>query len=194
MQDSGTAIRHAAAQAREILVGVAAARLGVAAESCSRRRRGRSPADGRRAGYGELVADQLLHVRGRSRQSQLKPPAQPRLIGKPVPRVDIPAKVTGGAAYVQDLRLPDMVHARVVRPPSYGAQLNSVDTAAVGADARRPQGRARRQLPRRGRRARMAGDQAMRALAAAATWDETPSLPEPASAARRSGRAAGARP
>ena len=52
-------------------------------------------------------------------------------IGKPLPRVDIPAKVTGGAAYVQDLRLPGMVHARVVRPPSYGARLTDVDTAAV---------------------------------------------------------------
>ena len=52
-------------------------------------------------------------------------------MGKPVPRVDIPAKVTGGAAYVQDLRLPGMVHARVVRPPSYGAQLTECDTAAV---------------------------------------------------------------
>ena len=44
-------------------------------------------------------------------------------MGKSVPRVDIPAKVTGGATYVQDLRLPGMVHARVVRPPSYGARL-----------------------------------------------------------------------
>ena len=48
-----------------------------------------------------------------------------------MPRVDIPAKVTGGVAYVQDLRLPGMVHARVVRPPSYGARLRSVDTSAV---------------------------------------------------------------
>ena len=52
-------------------------------------------------------------------------------MGQPVPRVDIPAKVTGGAAYVQDMRLPGMVHARVVRPPSYGAQLTECDTAAV---------------------------------------------------------------
>ena len=53
------------------------------------------------------------------------------MIGKRLPRVDIPAKVTGGAAYVQDLRLPGMVHARVVRPPSYGARLRRVETAAV---------------------------------------------------------------
>ena len=46
-------------------------------------------------------------------------------------RRDIPAKVTGGEAYVQDMRLPGMVFGRVVRPPSYGAQLTDCDTAAV---------------------------------------------------------------
>ena len=54
-------------------------------------------------------------------------------MGQSVPRVDIPAKVTGGAAYVQDLRLPGMLHARVVRPPSYGARLIELDTRAVEA-------------------------------------------------------------
>ena len=48
-----------------------------------------------------------------------------------MPRVDIPAKVTGGAAYVQDMRLPGMLHARVVRPPGYGAELTACDTSAV---------------------------------------------------------------
>jgi hypothetical protein len=50
-----------------------------------------------------------------------------------VPRIDIPAKVTGGAAFVQDLRLPGMVHGRVVRPPRYGARLDSFDEARVKA-------------------------------------------------------------
>ncbi|HYK25080.1 MAG TPA: molybdopterin cofactor-binding domain-containing protein, partial [Steroidobacteraceae bacterium] len=45
--------------------------------------------------------------------------------------LDIPLKLTGKPIYVQDLRLPDMVHARVVRPPSYGAQLVSVDLEAA---------------------------------------------------------------
>ena len=53
------------------------------------------------------------------------------MIGKSLPRVDIPAKVTGGVAYVQDLRLDGMVHARVVRPPSYGATLATVDATGV---------------------------------------------------------------
>ena len=58
-------------------------------------------------------------------------------MGKSVPRVDIPAKVTGGAIYVQDLRLADMVHARVVRPPSYGARLAVGRQRRGGEDARR---------------------------------------------------------
>ena len=86
--------------------------------------------DGRRLTYGELVAGDMLHVQAQP-ISKLKDPATFKVMGQSVPRVDIPAKVTGGAAYVQDLRLPGMVHARVVRPPSYGAQLTDCDTSAV---------------------------------------------------------------
>src|SRR5262249_26763632 len=86
--------------------------------------------DGRKLTYGELVAADMLHVQAQP-SSKLKDPATFKVMGQSVPRVDIPAKVTGGVAYVQDLRLPDMVHARVVRPPSYGAQLTDCDTAAV---------------------------------------------------------------
>lgn len=52
-------------------------------------------------------------------------------MGRSWPRVDIPAKVFGEAAYIQDFRLDGMVHARVVRPPSYAARLCSVETAPV---------------------------------------------------------------
>ena len=72
----------------------------------------------------------MLHVQAQPK-SKLKDPATFKVMGQPVPRVDIPAKVTGGAAYVQDMRLPGMVHARVVRPPSYGAQLTECDISAV---------------------------------------------------------------
>src|SRR5438477_1335980 len=52
-------------------------------------------------------------------------------VGKSVLRRDIPKKMTGGAAYVQDVRLPGMVFGRVVRPPSPGATLKTADEAAV---------------------------------------------------------------
>src|SRR6185312_2703646 len=60
-----------------------------------------------------------------------KPASEHKWVGKSVPRRDIPKKFTGGAAYVQDIRLPKMVFGRVVRPPSPGATLASVDENQV---------------------------------------------------------------
>jgi CO/xanthine dehydrogenase Mo-binding subunit len=127
--------------------------------------------------YGELVAADMLHVQAQP-SSKLRDPATFQVIGHSVPRVDIPAKVTGGDAYVQDMRLPGMVHARVVRPPSYGAQLAECDTSAV------------EKLPgvlkvvRDGNFLAVVAEKeflsikAMNALAAAAKWQETASLPK----------------
>ena len=157
MKDSGTAIMNAAAQVREILIARASERLGVAADQLKAQDGAVVADDGRRLGFGELVGDNLTRVRADG-QSKLKDPATYSVVGKAMPRVDIPAKVTGGAAYVQDLRLPGMVHARVVRPPSYGARLRALDRPPRSKDARRAQGRARRQLRRRRRRARVRGD------------------------------------
>ena len=130
MQDSGTAILYAAAQARELLVAEAAKRLDVAAENLRTENGAVVAPDGRKLSYGELVATDMLHVQAQP-ASKLKDPATFKVMGQSIPRVDIPAKVTGGVAYVQDLRLPDMLHARVARPPSYGAQLAECDTEAI---------------------------------------------------------------
>ncbi|TWB93478.1 CO/xanthine dehydrogenase Mo-binding subunit [Bradyrhizobium macuxiense] len=130
MQDSGTAILHAAAQARALLVAEAAKRFDVPPDKLRTENAAVIAPDGRRLSFGELVASDMLHVQAQP-TSSLKDPARFKVMGQPVPRVDIPAKVTGGVAYVQDMRLPGMVHARVVRPPSYGAQLAECDTAAI---------------------------------------------------------------
>ena len=130
MQDSGTAIQNAAAQVRALLVAEAARRLDLPVENFRTENGAVIAPDGQRFGYGELVAGDMLHVQAQPK-SKLKDPATFKVMGQPVPRVDIPAKVTGGAAYVQDMRLPGMVHARVVRPPSYGAQLTECDTSAT---------------------------------------------------------------
>src|SRR6202163_3383421 len=130
VHDSGTAIQNASAQARELLVAEAARRFDLPAENLRTESGSVISPDGRRLGYGELVAAGMLHVQAQPK-SRLKDPASFKVMGQAVPRVDIPAKVTGGAAYVQDMRLPGMVHARVVRPPSYGAQLTDCDTSAV---------------------------------------------------------------
>jgi nicotinate dehydrogenase subunit B len=183
MQDSGTAIMNAAAQARALLVAEAARRLDVPVENLRTEGGAVISSDGQRLSYGELVAGDMLHVQAQP-ESKLKDPAAYTLVGHPVPRVDIPAKVTGGAAYVQDMRLPGMVHARVVRPPSYGAQLTDCDTAAV------------ENLPgvvkviRSGNFLAVAAKKefqaikAMRALSAAAKWKETAALPKQEDMAR----------
>jgi CO/xanthine dehydrogenase Mo-binding subunit len=177
MKDSGTAIQNAAAQVRGILVAEAARRLDLPVENFRTENGEVISPDGRRLRYGDLVAAEMLHVEAQPK-SKLKDPAAFKVMGQPVPRVDIPAKVTGGAAYVQDMRLPGMVHARVVRPPSYSAQLTDLDTSAV------------EKLPgvikvvRDGNfLAVVAAKQfqaikAMAALSAAAKWRETASLPK----------------
>ena len=177
MQDSGTAILNAAAQARELLIAEAARRLDVPVENLRTEGGAVISSDGRRLSYGDLVAGDVLHVQAQP-QSKLKDPATYTVVGQPVPRVDIPAKVTGGAAYVQDMRLPGMVHARVVRPPSYGARMTDCDTAAV------------ENMPgvvkvvRSGNFLAVAAKKefqaikAMRALSLAAKWKETAALPK----------------
>ena len=177
MKDSGTAIRNAAAQVRELLVAEAARRLDLPAENFRTENGAVISPDGRRLGYGDLVAADMLHVQAQPK-SKLKDPSTFKVMGQPVPRVDIPAKVTGGAAYVQDMRLPGMVHARIVRPPSYGAQLTDCDSLGI------------EKLPgvvkvvRDGNflavvaKKEFQAIKAMGALSAVAKWRETPSLPK----------------
>jgi CO/xanthine dehydrogenase Mo-binding subunit len=130
MQDSGVAIQNAAAQVRQLLIAEAARRFELPVENLKTESAAVLAPDGRRLGYGELVAGDMLHVEAQPK-SKLKNPAAYKVMGQPVQRVDIPGKVTGGAAYVQDMRPEGMVHARIVRPPSYGAQITACDTAAI---------------------------------------------------------------
>ena len=135
MKDSGTALRNAAAQAREILLERAASRLDAQVAALTVQDGTVATRDGRRVTYGELIEGEQLHVEVRP-AARFKDPKAYRIVAKSIARVDIPAKVAGGIAYIHDLRLPGMLHARVLRPPSYGAVLESVDAAAVEATAR----------------------------------------------------------
>jgi len=130
MKDSGTALRHAAGQVRVRLTELAAARLSIPAANLTLKDGAFIAADGRRVSFGQLVTGQELHVRA-TPDAPPPAPGPKTAIGKSVPRVDIPPKLTGGRAYIQDLRLPQMAHARVVRPPSQAARLIAVDAAAV---------------------------------------------------------------
>ena len=130
MQNSGAALRNAAAQVRELLVAEAARRWNVPTDQLKVEKKAVVAPDGRASGYGELVAGVMLHVEA-SPQSKFTSPDAFRVMGKSLPRVDIPGKVTGGVAYVQDFMPEGVVHARVVRPNSPAARLVSVETATA---------------------------------------------------------------
>src|SRR5438270_809608 len=115
---------------REVLIGAAASRWQLPPERLQAKDGAVVADDRRRTGYGELVSGELLHVRAKPDAKSLDP-TQHRIVGRSLARVDIPAKVAGGEAYVQDLRFADMVHGRVVRPPSSGAKLHGIDLGAV---------------------------------------------------------------
>ena len=178
MKDSGTAIQNAAAQVREILIARAAEKWSTTADKLRAADGFVVAEDGRRLAFGELVGDSVTHVRAQP-QSKLKDSRAYAIVGKPLARVDIPAKVTGGVAYVQDIRLPGMVHARVVRPPAYGARLRDVKVANAET------------LPgvikviRDGNFLAVVAEHeyqavvAMRALATGASWETSGKLPDP---------------
>ena len=121
IQVSARPLRHAAAQARAHLVGLAAKVLAIPADELEVEEGIVRPKDGRNTGlsYADLLkgrADRLmLH-----QETAVKPAREHRIVGRRVPRVDIPAKATGTFTYVHDVRVPGMLHGRVVRPPYAG--------------------------------------------------------------------------
>ncbi|HLH88450.1 MAG TPA: molybdopterin cofactor-binding domain-containing protein [Xanthobacteraceae bacterium] len=127
---SGTALRFAGAEVRAILLDAAAKKLAVAADTLTVSAGTISAADGRKMTYGELAAAVDLK-RDATAKFRPKPASAHTIVGTAVKRVDIPRKVTGGVAYVQDMRPAGMLHGRVVRPPRYGSKLDSVDEAAA---------------------------------------------------------------
>ena len=126
----GPPLRQAAAEARGVLVKLAAARLGAPEEALETKdgavRVTKEPS--RRATYAELVGGRRVEVRS-DRKPAIKPRSAHAVSGKPVPRTDARAKVTGAADFAGDIRLPGMLYAAVLRPPAHGATLVSVETA-----------------------------------------------------------------
>ena len=128
--DSGSALLNAAAQVRGLLVDAAAKHFGVSGSAMTVHNAVIRTPDGRAMTYGEAVGLVDLH-RMATPDSPLKDPAKFDMIGTSLPRVDIPAKVTGGPSYVQDMIMPGMVHARVVMPPVYDAKLLETNTPEI---------------------------------------------------------------
>ena len=125
----GGELRKACATARAALLSRASARLGVpAAELQISNGMVSATSDGGKAvSYGDLLRDgKGLDLKVDAKATG-KAASQYRVVGKSIPRVDIPEKVTGEFMYVHDFRLPGMLHARVVRADELGAKLMAVD-------------------------------------------------------------------
>ncbi len=176
MQMSGAAIRNAAANVRELLLGEAARRLDVDVSELNASNGEIAGPDGS-IGYGELAASLDLATVARP-DVPLRDPAEFRVMGGEMTRLDIPSKVTGAPIYVQDLRPEGLVHARIVRPPSPGATLLSLDSGEVetmpGVVAVVRDGSFLAVVATREWQA----IRAMRALEAAAEWRTPATLPE----------------
>ncbi len=129
IQNGGMQIRQACATAREALLDDAARKLGVARASLVVKDGVISAgASGKRVTYGDLVGDRRLALKV-DPKAPTKDPATYTIVGKPVARLDIPEKVTGRFTYMQDVKVPGMLHARVVRPAAMEASLQSFNDA-----------------------------------------------------------------
>ena len=131
VMQGGAALRKAGAQGRAALLSIASGRLGVPVEALDVRDGVVFVAadPGKRVTYGELIGDRRFDVKV-AEKPVLKDPKAYRVAGKPVPRMDIPAKVDGSYRYVADLRVPGMLHARVIRPLEARAAILRVDETA----------------------------------------------------------------
>jgi nicotinate dehydrogenase subunit B len=140
IQIHATPMRQAAAQARAWLLAEAAARLSQPVEALAtahgavRLKGGDAPL----IGYAELLEGRHVELT-LDPDTPLKPVIEHRLIGQPLPRLDIPAKAMGELTFVHDMRVPGMLHGRVVRPPYAGVDagdfvgrsLDRVDEASI---------------------------------------------------------------
>ena len=128
----GPPMRQAAAEARGILVRLASARLGTAEEGLATGNGtvfiAKTPS--KKVTYAELIGGKKIEVR-LEKKPPIKAVSKHAVSGKPTPRTDGRAKVTGEAKFTGDIRLPGMLYAAILRPPAHGAKLLSVDTSAT---------------------------------------------------------------
>lgn len=162
--NAGPGVRAAAASAKQVLLGLASNQLGVSTSQLSVNK-GVVTGGGKSVSYGELLGSKLFSVSmpaswsmnatpsstggsfagpqpgkpGKGLQAgeaPAKPVSQYKLVGTSPPRIEIPAIVTGSEVYIQNIRLPGMLHGRVVRPRGqtvygFGAPIISVDESSI---------------------------------------------------------------
>ncbi len=142
IQDGGKQMRVAAAEARRVLVDMAAEKLGVPAEKLA-------VTDGivgdgtKKVSYGELIGGRYFNVQldwnkqiGNALyapgKAQPKKPSEHKIVGQPIQREDIAPKVYCQQDFVTDVKVPGMVHARMIRPTVAGAVPVKVDESSIG--------------------------------------------------------------
>ena len=178
LEESGNAMRLVAAEARQYLLELAAQRLRVPVgrlEVDDGTIRVRGGTEDLRTSYWELLGgrDFARRVTG---EAVAKRPQEHRIVGKPGPRIDLRAKLTGGA-FLHDLAPTGLLFGRVLRPPSPGARLEALDDAPVRALP------GVRTVVRDGSFVGVVAEREEQALAAReqlaslARWSETPTLP-----------------
>jgi CO/xanthine dehydrogenase Mo-binding subunit len=128
------AVQQAAAEVREILLNLAADKLGASASELKIADGRITAPDGRSVTYGEVVTGEALNVEASGKARHI-PISEHRYIGKPVLRLDIPAKMTGEPIFVQEMNPDGVVFGAVARPPTYQSSLVDADLGAIEAMA-----------------------------------------------------------
>jgi nicotinate dehydrogenase subunit B len=132
MSTSGTALRQAAAEARHAMLQRASEQLDASLDELSVQNGVIMVAHDpeRLLTYAEMMGGKLFNLPV-TNQAPLKPPESYQIVGSSIPREDLPRKVAGQPGFIQDLRVPGMLHGRLVRPPSPGAKLIAMDESSV---------------------------------------------------------------
>jgi nicotinate dehydrogenase subunit B len=134
IQISAVPLRQAAAQARQFLVARAAERLELLAEYLTVEDGLIRGPDNRGISYGELIGGETIRLE-LTDDVTVKAVDSYTIVGQSVPRTDLPAKATGELVYVHDVRVPGMLHGRVVRPPYAGVDAGAfVGTSLIAID------------------------------------------------------------
>ena len=134
IQITAVPLRKAAAQARQFLLARAAERLERPAEDLAVEDGLIRGKDNSSVSYGELIAGESIRLE-LADDVPVKSADSYSIVGRSVPRVDLPAKATGELTFVHDVRVPGMLHGRVVRPPYAGVDAGPfVGTSLIAVD------------------------------------------------------------
>ena len=143
IERAGPQIRQAAAAARQELLKLAAARLNAPVEKLSVVNGIVSVAGDatKKVSYGQLIGGKKFNTKISASgtgwdmkvapEVKAKDPQQYKIVGQSVKRVELPAKVTGEHDYIHDVRIPGMLHGRVVRPPVINTEPVSIDQESI---------------------------------------------------------------